>query len=470
MSELRLFNTRTRKQEVFTPLKPGEVRMYCCGPTVYNYIHIGNLRTFLWGDVLRRYLEWKGYRVTQVMNFTDVDDRIIEHARARNLDLDSYTEPYIKAFYDDIDALRIRRADIYPRATRHIDEMVGMVQTLTQRGHTYLTEGSTYFRIATFPDYGKLAQIEAAEASGFSRIDTDNYDKESARDFVLWKARKEGEPSWPAPIGEGRPGWHLECSAMSMKYLGTTFDIHTGAVDLIFPHHENEIAQSEGATGQLFVTFWVHGEHLIVEDRKMSKSAGNFFTLRDLISQGYSPLQIRYALLAVPHRTKLNFTVRSLEVARSALERVELFIIRMKELAAGKPGPGGRGVSARGKLLIKNFLHQFEASMDDDLNTAGALGALFTLVREANIAADTSELNPEDGRALVEAIAKVDPVLDILPGDDASLEGEIERLINARNDARARRDFAESDRLRDELLSRGIILEDTAAGTRWRRK
>jgi cysteinyl-tRNA synthetase len=470
MSDVRLFNTLSRQQEVFRPLKQGEVRMYCCGPTVYNYIHIGNLRTFLWGDVLRRYLEWKGYRVTQVMNFTDVDDRIIEHARNKAVDLDTYTAPYIEAFFHDIDTLRIRRADIYPRATRHIEDMVELVQKLEQRGHTYLSDGSIYFKIATFPEYGKLSQVQAAETSEFSRIDTDNYDKENARDFVLWKARKEEEPFWDTPIGPGRPGWHLECSAMSIRYLGTTFDIHTGAVDLIFPHHENEIAQSEGATGQRFVNFWIHGEHLIVEERKMSKSAGNFFTLKDLLDQGYSPLQIRFALLSVPHRTKLNFTIKSLEDARNALERLELFILRMKELASEKRPGADRGVSTTGRMLIKNFLHQFEAFMDDDLNTAGALGGLFTMIREANTAADEKALHPEDGRAMVEAIGKVDPVLDILPRDAEMLDSEIERLIEARNLARARRDFAESDRLRDELLRRGIILEDTVAGTRWRRK
>lgn len=469
MSELQLFNTLTRSHEVFRPLKEKEVRMYCCGPTVYNYVHIGNLRTFLWGDVLRRYLEWKGYQVTQVMNFTDVDDRIIEHARTRGIDLDTYTEPYIEAFFRDIDTLRIRRANIYPRATRHIAEMVELVQKLTENGHTYVTEGSTYFRIATFPEYGKLSQTEAASSSEFSRIDSDNYDKENARDFVLWKARKGDEPSWQTPIGDGRPGWHLECSAMSMRYLGTTFDIHTGAVDLLFPHHENEIAQSEGATRQKFVNFWVHGEHLIVEDRKMSKSAGNFFTLRDLLDQGYTALQIRYALLSVPHRTKLNFTIKSLDDAKRSLERLESFVLRMKELAASKKS-GPQGVSAGGRAMVKNFLHQFEVAMDDDMNTARALGELFILIREANIAADEDKLNPEDGRAMLQAIAAVDPVFDILPGDPSSLDAEIETLIEARNQARARRDFAESDRLRDELVSRGIILEDTSAGTRWRRK
>jgi cysteinyl-tRNA synthetase len=257
---------------------------------------------------------------------------------------------------------------------------------------------------------------------------------------------------------------------MSMRYLGTTFDIHTGAVDLIFPHHENEIAQSEGATRQKFVNFWVHGEHLIVEDRKMSKSAGNFFTLRDLLEQGYSPLQIRYALLSVPHRTKLNFTIKTLEDAKRSLERLESFVLRMKELAASKKTTGDRGVGAKGRALVKNFLHQFELAMDDDMNTARALGELFILVREANTAADEDTLNPEDGRAMLQAIAAVDPVFDILPRDDSSLDAEIENLIEARNQARARRDFAESDRLRDQLVSRGIILEDTSAGTRWRRK
>ncbi|HVT02517.1 MAG TPA: cysteine--tRNA ligase [Thermoanaerobaculia bacterium] len=467
MSELRLYNTLTRTLEPFHPLVEGQVRMYCCGPTVYNFIHIGNLRTFLWGDLLRRYLEWKGYKVTQVMNLTDVEDKIIRSAGEKGMNLTEYTAPYIEAFFEDIDTLRIRRADLYPKATEHIQEMLDLVDELTKRGHTYEAEGSTYFKISTMKDYGKLAQLTIEDSSSaFTRIESDEYEKESARDFVLWKAKKEGEPSWPAAIGDGRPGWHLECSAMSMKYLGEAFDLHTGAVDLIFPHHENEIAQSEGATGKPFVRYWIHGEHLIVEDRKMSKSAGNFFTLRDLLEQGFSPLQIRYALLAVPHRTRMNFMMKSLEDAKSALDRLELFVLRLTELAGDKAGSGGE----TGRQLADQFLAEFEAAMDDDLNTAAALGALFTLVREGNTAIDAGRVHAVDAEAILEAVRDADVVLDLLEKERASLDEEIEKLIQARNGARTARDFKESDRLRDELLTRGIILEDTATGTRWRRK
>ncbi|MHB0968901.1 MAG: cysteine--tRNA ligase [Thermoanaerobaculia bacterium] len=466
MSELRLHNTLNRRVEPFVPLKPAEVSMYCCGPTVYNFVHIGNLRTFLWSDLLRRYLEWKGYRVTMVMNFTDVDDRIINKAMERGIDIGTYCAPYVDAFYKDIETLRIRRATIHPRATEHIPEMVEIVEKLAANGHTYVSDGSTYFRITTLPDYGKLSQIEAATESAFSRIDSDNYDKQDARDFVLWKARKEGEPWWPSPMGEGRPGWHLECSAMSMRYLGETFDIHTGAVDLIFPHHENEIAQSEGATHHPFVRHWVHGEHLIVDAQKMSKSLGNQFTLGDLLEQGHSPLQLRYALLSVPYRTKLNFTDRSIADAKSALERLELFMIRLREIAKS----GSAELTGMGARLAADLLRGFEEAMDDDLNTAAALGALFTMIREANIAMNAGGIVAGDAATLIAAIERIDSVFDILPRAEADLDAEIESMIQARLDARKRRDFKESDRLRDELLARGIILEDTPGGTRWRRK
>ncbi|MGA7615524.1 MAG: cysteine--tRNA ligase [Thermoanaerobaculia bacterium] len=471
MSELKLFNTLTRKTETFQPLVPGSVRMYCCGPTVYSYAHIGNLRTFLWGDLLRRYLEWKGFKVTMVMNLTDIDDRIIQIANEKGVDINTHTAPFIEAFYGDLDTLRIRRADIYPRATQHIDDMVQLVERLGANGHTYVVEGSTYYRIATFPDYGKLSQIPVATEStvGQSRIDTDRYEKEDARDFVLWKAKKEGEPSWNAPIGEGRPGWHLECSAMSMRYLGETFDIHTGGVDLVFPHHENEVAQSEGATDLPFVKYWIHGEHLIVEDQKMSKSLGNVYTLSELIERGFTPLQIRYALLSVPHRTKLNFAERTLEDARHAVERVQLFMLRLNDVSSSKQ-TAVEGVTDRGKEMIHRFLTGFEEAMDDDLNTAAALGSLFTLIRDTNIAIDEGTVSAADCEAIAAAVRRADQVFDILPAQERETDEEIDRMIEARNEARRQRKFDEADRLRDELTSRGIILEDTPGGTRWRRK
>ncbi len=469
MSDLKLFNTLTREKETFEPLVPGEVRMYSCGPTVYNHLHIGNLRTFLWSDVLRRYLEWRGLRVRQVMNVTDVEDKIIRNAAAAGQDLQTYTAPYIESFHASLAKLRVRPADAYPRATEYIPQMVALVQQLTERGHTYTVDGSTYFKVASMPDYGKLARIEIDQSSGFSRIESDEYEKESARDFVLWKAKKDNEPAWQTPIGEGRPGWHLECSAMSMDLLGQTFDIHTGAVDLIFPHHENEIAQSESATGKPFVRYWVHGEHLNIDQQKMSKSLGNIYTVPEIEAMGYDLLALRYALLSVPYRTKLNFTTQSLDDAKSALSRIESFLLRLGEVS-GSAAHDARHSDGAAEEMIGRFLGDFETAMDDDLNTAGALGALFTLIREANIALDDGRILAGDAEGLRTVLMKVDPVLDIFPKRGENLDTEIESLMAARNAARSARNFAESDRLRDTLVSRGVLLEDTPGGTRWRRK
>ena len=469
MSDLKLYNTLTREKETFIPVRPGEVRMYACGPTVYGHPHIGNLRTFLWSDLLRRYLEYRGLRVTMVMNITDVEDKIIRNANAAGQDITTYVVPYIEAFHASLKSLRVRPADNYPRATEYIAEMVGLVKQLTERGHTYEADGSTYFRVSTLPGYGKLARIEVDTTSGFSRIESDEYEKESARDFVVWKAKKEGEPSWATEIGEGRPGWHLECSAMSMDLLGETFDIHTGAVDLIFPHHENEIAQSEGATGKPFVRFWVHGEHLNIDQQKMSKSLGNIYTLAEIEEMGYSPLALRYALLSVPHRTKLNFTTHSLEDAKNALARIESFLLRLEDVDKSGPHDAAHA-DEEGDALIGKFLGEFQEAMDDDLNTAGALGAIFTLIRDANTAIDAGRISAGDAAGIRAALMKVDPVLDIFPKRDEILDADIEALIAARNAARKARNFAESDRIRDELLARGIVLEDTPSGVRWRRR
>ena len=469
MSDLRLFNTLTREKETFLPLRPGEVRMYSCGPTVYNMPHIGNLRTFLWSDLLRRYLEYRGLRVTQVMNITDVEDKIIRDANKAGQDIGTYVVPFIEAFHDGLKKLRIRPADQYPRATEYIPQMVDLVKKLEARGHTYVADGSTYFRVATLPGYGKLSRVEIDASSDYSRIESDEYEKESARDFVLWKAKKENEPSWNTPIGEGRPGWHLECSAMSMDLLGETFDIHTGAVDLIFPHHENEIAQSEGATGKPFVRFWVHGEHLNIEQQKMSKSLGNIYTLREIEEMNYDPVVLRYALLSVPHRTKLNFTTQSLEDAKNAIARIESFLLRLEDVINSAPKDAAHADEG-GDALIGKFLAEFQEAMDDDLNTAGALGALFSLIRDANTAIDAGTISAGDANGIKAALMKIDPVLDIYPRREEVLDADIERLIEARIAARKARNFAESDRIRDELLAKGILLEDTPAGTRWRRK
>jgi cysteinyl-tRNA synthetase len=469
MSDLKLYNTLSREKETFIPLRPGEVRMYSCGPTVYNHPHIGNLRTFLWSDLLRRYLEYRGLRVTQVMNITDVEDKIIRNANAAGQDIHTYVAPYIVAFHESLGRMRVKPADHYPRATEFIPQMVSLVQKLTERGHTYVAEGSTYFRVGTLDGYGKLSKVEIDTTSEFSRIESDEYEKESARDFVLWKSKKESEPSWNTEIGEGRPGWHLECSAMAMELLGESFDIHTGAVDLIFPHHENEIAQSEGASGKPFVRYWVHGEHLNIDQQKMSKSLGNIYTLAEVEELGYDPVTLRYALLSVPHRTKLNFTTQSLDDAKSALARIESFLLRLDDVIKSGPRDAAHA-DEEGDALIGRFLGEFQEAMDDDLNTAGALGALFTFIRDANTAIDAGRISPGDAAGMRAALMKIDPVMDIFPSREQSIDAEIEALIDARNAARKSRNFAESDRLRDELISRGILLEDTPSGTRWRRK
>jgi cysteinyl-tRNA synthetase len=469
MSDLRLFNTLTREKETFIPLRPGEARIYSCGPTVYNHPHIGNLRTFLWSDLLRRWLQYRGLRVTQVMNITDVEDKIIRNATAAGMDIFAYVVPFIDAFHDSLRKLRIRPADHYPRATEYIPQMVTLVEQLSARGHTYAVDRSTYFRVSTLPGYGKLSRVEIDTSSDFSRIESDEYEKESARDFVLWKAKKDGEPSWQTALGEGRPGWHLECSAMAMDLLGETFDIHTGAVDLIFPHHENESAQSEGATGNEFVRYWVHGEHLNIDQQKMSKSLGNIYTLSELEALDYDPLAVRYALLSVPHRTKLNFTIQSLEDAKNALSRIESFLLRLADVAASAARDAAHA-DEEGDALIGKFLGEFQEAMDDDLNTAGALGALFTFIRDANTAIDSGRISAGDAAGMQAALQKIDPVLDIFPKREANLDAEIEALIAARNAARKSRNFAESDRIRDELLAKGIVLEDTPGGVRWRKR
>ncbi|HEY0158605.1 MAG TPA: cysteine--tRNA ligase [Thermoanaerobaculia bacterium] len=469
MSDLKLFNTLSREKETFIPLQPGEARIYSCGPTVYNHPHIGNLRTFLWSDLLRRYLEYRGLRVTQVMNITDVEDKIIRNANAAGQDIRTYVAPYIDAFHASLAKLRVKPANHYPRATEFIPQMVALVQKLDARGHTYVAEGSTYFRVSTLEGYGNLSKVEIDAASEFSRVEADEYEKESARDFVLWKAKKENEPSWPTELGEGRPGWHLECSAMAMELLGESFDIHTGAVDLIFPHHENEIAQSEGASGKPFVRYWVHGEHLNIDQQKMSKSLGNIYTLAEIEEMGYDPLALRYALISVPHRTKLNFTTQSLDDAKSAIARIESFLLRVDEVSKSGPRDAAHA-DEEGDALIGRFLGEFQEAMDDDLNTAGALGALFTFIRDANTAIDAGRISPGDANGIKAALQKVDPVLDIFPKREENLDAEIEALIAARNAARKARNFAESDRIRDELTARGILLEDTPGGVRWRRK
>ncbi len=477
--EICLHNTLSNQTEPFVPLKPGEVTMYTCGPTVYDYAHIGNYRTFVFQDILRRFLKLRGFRLIHVMNLTDVDDRIIANAAAKNVSIRDYTEKFAQAFFDDCKTLSIESPELWVRATDNIDSMVQLIQRLQEKTYTYPSEGSIYYRIAKFPDYGKLSKIDVTGIQAGARVDVDRYEKESARDFALWKAPKPGEHFWDTPIGRGRPGWHIECSAMAMKYLGETIDIHTGGVDLTFPHHENEIAQSEAATGKHFVRYWLHAEHLLVEGEKMSKSLGNFFTLRDLFAKGYKPSALRFALASVPYRRQLNFTFDGLQQAASAVERLRNFADR---LAQGKFAPGRHpGMSER----IAKAAADFDAGLSDDLNTAQALAAAYDLVREANVAIDKGEFRQDDVAAAKEFLANFDRVFAVLEDNDAAKlnelgyakdadalsDAEIEKRVAERNAARKSRDFASSDRIRQELADRGIILEDNKDGSvRWKRK
>ena len=382
MAEIQLHNTLSGKLEPFVPQKPGEVRMYTCGPTVYDYAHIGNYRTFVFQDILGRFLKLRGYKLKHVMNLTDVDDRIIANAAAAGKNIREYTDTFAQAFFDDCKTLGIEAPEHWIRATDHIDDMVKLIQRLQKKTFTYSSEGSVYYRIAKFPNYGKLSKIDLTGIQAGARVDNDRYEKESARDFALWKAPKPGEHFWETAIGPGRPGWHIECSAMAMKYLGETLDIHTGGIDLAFPHHENEIAQSEAATGKPFARYWLHAEHLLVDGEKMSKSLGNFFTLRDLFAKGYKPSALRFALASVPYRKQLNFTFAGLTQATNSVERLRNFADRLKQ---GKFPPGKQeGMSER---IFKAHV-EFDDGLSDDLNTARALAALFDLVRDANIAMD----------------------------------------------------------------------------------
>ncbi|MER3429820.1 MAG: cysteine--tRNA ligase [Blastocatellia bacterium] len=465
---LQLFNTLSRQIEEFQPIEPGRVRIYFCGPTVWNFAHIGNFRTFVAADVLRRYLKYKGFAVTHVFNLTDIDDRIINEAAKRKISIYEFTAPYIEYFWEDFDALGNERPEITPRATDHIPEMIDLISKLLNNGHAYISDGTVYYRIAAFPGYGKLSKINFSgnKVGGSERVDTDKYEKEDARDFALWKAVAEDEqPGWDAPFGRGRPGWHIECSAMSMKYLGETFDIHGGGVDLQFPHHENEIAQSEGASGKPFARYWIHTEFLKIDDETMSKSKGNFFTFRDLTAAGYSPLAIRYLLLSVPYRKQLNFTFEGLKGAESTVERLQNF----RRMLETERVPAGSDPEI--STVISRALERFEAAMDDDLNTAVALASIHDMVREVNSAIASGKLRENDLRSSIEAIKRFDSVFAIFGKPEAEmLDAEIEALIAERQQARRQRNFARSDEIRDLLLQRGIVLEDTKDGVRWRRK
>jgi len=470
---MRLYNTLTRSEETFAPASGNTVRMYTCGLTVYARGHIGNFRTFICVDVLRRTLKYLlGYQMRQVMNFTDVDDRTIIGAQKAGMDLRSYTEQYIEAFREDAEALGLEQVEENPRATdqANIDAMADVVRALEKNGHTYVSDGSIYFKISTLPAYGKLARLDHEGMKPGARVDTDSYAKEDARDFVLWKATKPDEPTWNVVDPPGRPGWHLECSAMALRLLGEPpIDIHAGGIDLIFPHHENEIAQSEGATGKPFSRFWVHVEYLIVDEQKMSKSLGNTYTIPDVVARGYRPSAVRYLLLSAHYRKQLNFTWASLGQAEEALRRLTDFLARLQTVTRD-------GVNAEIATRVEQARREFADAMQDDLNTAAALGAMFELVRALNSAIDAGQLGAGDVPGIEAAFAGFDQVLGVLSLRRAEdmrppvpVE-EIERSIEERHAARRRRDFSAADRIRDDLAARGVLLEDGSGGTRWKRK
>ncbi len=465
---LRFYNTLTRKKEYFQPIKQGRVRLYTCGPTVYNYAHIGNFRAYMFEDLLRRYLKFKGYQVKQVMNLTDIDDKIIRDSRQAQVSFREYTQPFKKAFFEDLDTLRIERAEHYPAATDHIDEMVAMVKQLLGKGLAYRAEdGSVYFQVGKFPAYGQLANLNLAEMRQGSRVASDEYaQKEELRDFALWKAWKPEDKDvfWETELGKGRPGWHIECSAMSTHYLGNHFDIHCGGVDNIFPHHENEIAQSEGATGQKFVNYWLHCEHLIVEGHKMSKSLGNQYTLRQLLDMGRDAVAVRLTLLSTHYRQKLNFTFKQVADAAKNIQRLREFQQSLnRETDSAK--------KADLADLITKAADDFAAALDDDLNISGALGALFALVREVNTYRETQKLSAQDAGQLKVFLQDTDQILDVLqPTEEKGLTAEEKTLIREREQARQAKDFAKADRIREKLQNKGILLKDTPGGTEWKRQ
>lgn len=462
---IRFFNTLTRTKEVFEPLRPPRVGLYTCGPTVYNYAHIGNLRTFLFEDLLRRHLKYRGYDVFHVMNLTDVEDKIIRTCRETGESLKSLTERFTRAFFEDLDTLGAQRAEVYPAATDHIAEMVDIIKKLRDNGHTYEVNGSIYFKLSTFPKYGQLSKfkIDELKSGASGRVDSDEYESEDARDFALWKAydADDGAVFWETELGKGRPGWHIECSCMSMKYLGESFDIHCGGIDNMFPHHENEIAQSEAATGKPFVKYWLHSAHLFVDGRKMAKSFRNFYTLRDLLEKGHDPIAIRWALISTHYRQPSNFTFDALEAATESLRRVRDFRQRLGEVRGTGDGLGDLDAVCE---------KQFSESLDDDLNISGAIGSVFDFVRETNKLLDRDLLGKEGAQRALALLDRADSVTGIF-GDAKVQEtpAEILALVNERQQARRAKDFKRADALRDELAAKGWILEDTASGPRVKR-
>ncbi len=460
---MRFYNTLTRRLEEFREIEKGKVGLYTCGPTVYDYPHIGNNRAYVFEDLVKRFLLFSGYAVRHVMNITDIDDKTIRKANELGVPLAEVTRNYIDAFHADLRTLNVLPADVYPRATEHIPEMVDLISVLLEKGFAYEKDGSVYFSIERFPGYGRLANIERENLKLGAAVDLDEYEKESVQDFVLWKGKKPGEPSWPAHFGEGRPGWHIECSAMSMKYLGPHFDIHMGGVDNIFPHHENEIAQSECANGVTFVNYWLHCQHLIIDNKKMSKSLGNFHTLADLQKRGYAPMAVRYLLISTHYRKLLNFTFDNLEMAGQALARVKNFVFSLKNVEA--EGEADPELAA----AVRASMASFRDCLADDFNVSGALGVMFDLIGELN--PRLSALTRADAAAVLDYVERVNSVLGILePDDSGPLDAEIEARIALREKARKEKDFARADEIRAELKKQGIVLMDTPGGVKWKKE
>jgi cysteinyl-tRNA synthetase len=461
---IRLRDTLSGEIRPLEPLEPGHVRIYSCGPTVYGPAHIGNFRSFLFADLLVRYLRYRGLRVTWVMNITDIDDKIIRGAAAAGVGIDELVERWLTRFVADAGALRMTQPDILPRATEHIAEIVALVEALLERGHAYRTDdGSIFFRISSWPSYGRLARLDPEQMRVGERVEADEYAKDDVRDFALWKGPKSGEPSWDTAIGPGRPGWHIECSAMSTRHLGPSFDIHTGGVDLVFPHHEDEIAQSEAATGQPFVRTWLHCAHLQMSGAKMAKSAGNIARVGDVLEAGVEPRVLRYALIAVHYRASLNYNADTLAAAAAALDRLDAVLAALaaySEAGADDPELPAALTAAHAA---------FTAALDDDLNISAGLGAIFELVRDVNRRIDARSLSVDDAARVTGWLRDVDQVLDVLPAEADELEPRLRALLDEREAARANRDWAASDRLRDELGEQGIAVEDTRDGQRWRR-
>jgi len=467
--KILLFNTLTRRKDPFNTLEAGKVKIYTCGPTVYDYAHIGNFRAFLFEDLLKRWLMQRGFKVTHVMNLTDIDDKTIKGSQKQNLPLKQFTDFYIKAFFEDLKTLNVLPADVYPRATDHIPEMVTLIKTLMEKGYAYRGEdGSIYYCISKFPDYGKLANIKTTELKAGARVSQDEYAKEEAQDFALWKAwtPEDGDVYWETELGKGRPGWHVECSAMSMKYLGETFDIHCGGVDNMFPHHENEIAQSEAATGKKFVNYWLHNEHLLVEGKKMSKSFGNYYTLRDLLAKECDPVAIRFLLMSVHYRQQFNFTFEALESAKSAVCRLRNFVRRLHEVEGAADSKGKVAV------LSEKLEACFGGSMDDELDIGTAIASLFDFVREINNLLDDSKVSKQEAADVGGLMMRLDEVLGVIGQVEVeeALPTDVDVLVQKREVSRKAKNWKEADAIRAQLKSMGIVLEDTAQGVRWHKE